>query len=92
MELLHNILSHQGQYAWGSPRRPKTLEALILHAVENLDGKVNLFLKLAKRHHDPHREGWTIIQRSFERPLFFGEADSSKGSTRGDTGGAMSTP
>lgn len=92
MELLHNILSHHGQYEWGSPRRPKTLEALILHAVENLDGKVNLFLKLAKRHPDPHREGWTIFHRSFERPLFFGEADSSKGSTGGDTGGAMSTP
>lgn len=92
MELLHNILSHHGQYEWGSPRRPKTLEALILHAVENLDGKVNLFLKLAKRHPDPHREGWTIFHRSFERPLFFGEADLSKGSTGGDTGGAMSTP
>ncbi|MFQ5803076.1 MAG: 3'-5' exoribonuclease YhaM family protein [Candidatus Methylomirabilales bacterium] len=79
MELLHNILSHHGQYEWGSPRRPKTLEALILHAVENLDGKVNLFLKLVKRHPDPHREGWTVFHRSFERALFFGEADSSRG-------------
>ncbi len=78
MELLHNILSHHGQYEWGSPRRPKTLEALILHAVENLDGKVNLFLKLVKQHPDPHREGWTIFHRSFERPLFFGGAEPSR--------------
>lgn len=78
MELLHNILSHHGQYEWGSPRRPKTLEGLILHAVENLDGKVNLFLKLVKQHPDPHREGWTIFHRSFERPLFFGEAEASR--------------
>ncbi|MFQ5960548.1 MAG: 3'-5' exoribonuclease YhaM family protein [Candidatus Methylomirabilales bacterium] len=79
MELLHNILSHHGQYEWGSPRRPKTVEALILHAVENLDGKVNLFLKLVKQHPDPHRGGWTVFHRSFERPLFFGEPESPGG-------------
>jgi 3'-5' exoribonuclease len=73
MELLHNILSHHGEYEWGSPRRPKTVEALILHAVENLDGKINLFSKLARHHPDPYREGWTVFHRSFERPLFFGE-------------------
>lgn len=79
LELLHNILSHHGQYEWGSPRRPKTVEALVLHAVENLDGKVNLFLKLAKHHPDPHRAGWTVYQRSFERPLFFGDPGSPGG-------------
>lgn len=79
LELLHNILSHHGQYEWGSPRRPKTLEALILHAAENLDGKVNLFLKLVRRHPDPHREGWTVFHRSLERPLFFGEVKSAQG-------------
>ncbi|MFQ5881306.1 MAG: 3'-5' exoribonuclease YhaM family protein [Candidatus Methylomirabilales bacterium] len=82
MELLHNLLSHHGEYEWGSPRRPKTMEALILHAVENLDGKVNLFLKLVKSHADPHRRGWTIFHRSFERPLFFGEIGSLGDSPR----------
>lgn len=76
MELLHNILSHHGQYEWGSPRRPKTVEALILHSVENLDGKVNLFQKLVKQHPDPHRGGWTVFDRSLERPLFFGDPQS----------------
>lgn len=79
MELLHNILSHHGQYEWGSPRRPKTVEALILHAAENLDGKINLFLRLVKQHPDPHRAGWTIFQRSLERPLFFGEPEPPEG-------------
>jgi 3'-5' exoribonuclease len=77
MELLHNILSHHGEYEWGSPRRPKTVEAMILHAVENLDGKINLFLKLATHRPDPYREGWTVFHRSFERPLFFGEPNTS---------------
>ncbi|MFQ5656527.1 MAG: 3'-5' exoribonuclease YhaM family protein [Candidatus Methylomirabilales bacterium] len=79
MELLHNILSHHGEYEWGSPRRPKTLEALILHAVENLDGKVNLFRKLATQHADPGRWGWTIFDRSVERPLYFGERQWPEG-------------
>ncbi|MFQ5846813.1 MAG: 3'-5' exoribonuclease YhaM family protein [Candidatus Methylomirabilales bacterium] len=79
MELLHNILSHHGQYEWGSPRRPKTLEALILHAVENLDGKVNLFRKLVKDRPDPYRPGWTIFHRNLERAVFFGEADPPEG-------------
>ena len=83
LELLHNILSHHGEYAWGSPRRPKTVEAMILHAVENLDGKINLFLKLARHHRDPYREGWTVFHRSFERPLFFGEPEAP-GETLGE--------
>lgn len=88
MELLHNILSHHGQYEWGSPRRPKTVEALILHAVENLDGKVNLFRKLVRQHADPHRGGWTLFHRSFERPLFFGEQESPEGGLGGEPGEA----
>jgi 3'-5' exoribonuclease len=71
MELLHNIVSHHGEYEWGSPRRPKTLEAMILHFVENLDGKVHLFLRLIKDHPDPQRRGWTLFHRSLDRPLFF---------------------
>src|SRR3974377_1922473 len=45
--LLHCILSHHGELEWGSPRRPKTLEALVLHYAEALDGKVNAFLVFA---------------------------------------------
>jgi hypothetical protein len=31
---------------------------------------------LVKQHPDPHRGGWTLFHRSFERPLFFGEPQS----------------
>ncbi|MBP5407247.1 HD domain-containing protein [bacterium] len=37
MDLIHVILSHHGQYEFGSPKRPKTLEALIVSACDNLD-------------------------------------------------------
>jgi 3'-5' exoribonuclease len=38
--LLHIILSHHGEYEFGSPRRPKTPEALLVHMVDNLDSKM----------------------------------------------------
>ncbi|MFW5782779.1 MAG: 3'-5' exoribonuclease YhaM family protein [Candidatus Muiribacteriaceae bacterium] len=38
--LRHMILSHHGQYEWGSPKMPKTIEALILHHADNLDSRI----------------------------------------------------
>jgi 3'-5' exoribonuclease len=41
IELKHLIISHHGQYDYGSPKRPKTLEAFILYYLDDLDAKVN---------------------------------------------------
>jgi 3'-5' exoribonuclease len=71
--LLHCILSHHGELEWGSPKRPKTLEAIVLHYAENLDGKVNSFLNFAKRYPDPHHPGWTQFNKALDRFLFFGQ-------------------
>jgi len=73
--LLHCILSHHGELEWGSPKRPKTLEALVLHYAEDLDGKVNAFLHFAETHPDPQRPGWTQFNRSLDRYLFFGREE-----------------
>lgn len=70
--LLHCILSHHGELEWGSPKRPKILEALVLHYAENLDGKVNAFLAFAQSHPDPQRPGWTRFNRTMDRYLYFG--------------------
>lgn len=37
--LCHCILSHHGQLDWGSPIEPKTIEAHIVHTVDNLEAK-----------------------------------------------------
>lgn len=74
--LLHCILSHHGELEWGSPRRPKTLEALILHYAEDLDGKVNSFLSFAQRHPDPQRPGWTQFNKALDRFLYFGREEA----------------
>lgn len=41
MLLKHLLLSHHGQYEYGSPKRPKTLEATILHYLDDMDSKIN---------------------------------------------------
>ncbi|MFC1582065.1 3'-5' exoribonuclease YhaM family protein [Planctomycetota bacterium] len=38
-EVLHMVLSHQGEPDWGSPVVPMTREALIIHFVDNMDAK-----------------------------------------------------
>lgn len=45
MHLRHLILSHQGTYEWGSPKMPQTLEAIILHYLDDMSAKVNIFRK-----------------------------------------------
>ena len=71
MLLKHMILSHHGELEYGSPKRPKTLEAILLHFVENMDSKANAFLEAI----GDLREGanWTDYQRMFERYLFAGK-------------------
>ncbi len=76
-QLLHNILCHHGELEWGSPKRPQTLEGLILHHVENLDGKVNQFQAFAREHADPDRPGWTTFIRALERHLYVGPAQGA---------------
>lgn len=78
--LLHCILSHHGELEWGSPKRPKTLEALVLHYAEDLDGKVSSFLNFAQSHPDPQHPGWTQFNKTLDRFLYFGRAEGEGGS------------
>lgn len=39
-QLLHILLAHHGEYEYGSPRRPKTPEALLVHMADLLDSKM----------------------------------------------------
>jgi len=41
LQLKHLLISHHGQYQWGSPRKPMTLEATMLHFLDNLDAKMD---------------------------------------------------
>jgi 3'-5' exoribonuclease len=46
LRLLHCILSHHGEQANGSPVVPKTLEAVVLHHVDNLSAQASAFSQI----------------------------------------------
>ncbi len=43
LHLLHMIASHHGELAFGSPVVPKTPEAMMLHFIDNMDAKLEMF-------------------------------------------------
>lgn len=67
--LSHMLLSHHGELEWGSPKRPCTLEALVLHHVDNLDAKTAGFLE-ASAAAGMVDEPWTDAVNLFRRPLY----------------------
>ncbi len=73
MRLRHAILSHHGELEWGSPKQPMTLEALILHHVDNLDAKLNSFLEVTERRVEGEGR-WTDMRNLFKRPLYVPKA------------------
>lgn len=69
MRLSHAMLSHHGELEWGSPRRPSTVEALLLHHADNLDAKAAGFLS-ATGGASVVEERWTDAANLFRRPLW----------------------
>jgi 3'-5' exoribonuclease len=67
--LLHVLLSHHGELEWGSPKRPSTLEALVLHHADNLDAKTVGFIEAASSA-GMVEEPWTDAANLFRRPLY----------------------
>ena len=67
----HLLLSHHGQYEFGSPKRPKFLEAVILNFIDDLDSKINGVLSHIDK--EPDREGlWTSYHRLYDRYFYKG--------------------
>ncbi|MCF8061363.1 MAG: HD domain-containing protein [Deltaproteobacteria bacterium] len=65
VRLKHLILSHHGELAFGSPKRPKFLEAFALHLADDLDAKMNGLRRFMDR--DRNDGAWTEFNRLFER-------------------------
>ncbi len=61
MQVEHLILSHHGQYEFGSPKLPMTAEAMALHYLDNLDAKMQAF-----REAQPADGNWTDKQWMFD--------------------------
>ena len=69
MLLKHMLLSHHGQYEFGSPKRPKTVEATILNYLDDLDSKINgIRTHMGKEIGSSSR--WTGYHRLYDRYFF----------------------
>ncbi len=68
--LRHIALSHHGEYEFGSPKKPKTLEALVIHFLDNLDAKLNGFILAVEK--DTQNGNWTSVVKAFDRQLYKG--------------------
>jgi 3'-5' exoribonuclease len=69
LELRHLILSHHGEFEYGSPKRPKTMEALAVHYMDDFDAKINAFQAFTANSSNADSD-WTTYNRFFERYLY----------------------
>jgi 3'-5' exoribonuclease len=67
--LKHFLLSHHGQYIWGSPKKPMTLEAVMLHFLDDMDAKVNGIQHFIKKE-VPEGARWSAYHRAFEQYFY----------------------
>jgi 3'-5' exoribonuclease len=95
--LEHMIISHHGQYDFGSPKLPMFPEALMLHYLDDLDSKMEAMRAHFER--EAELEGpWTSYNASLGRPLLDstkfmqGEKAPAAQSSAGDSGAQPATP
>jgi len=70
-EIKHMVISHHGEYEFGSPKLPMTLEAIALHHLDNLDAKIASFTQLIND--CPNVESnWTQYYANLGRKLYKG--------------------
>lgn len=78
LRLKHIIVSHHGEYEYGSPKLPMTLEAITLHLLDNLDAKLYSVAQIMKE--DAGGESaWTSYNQSLGRKFFKGKTAGSSG-------------
>ena len=70
--LKHLILSHHGQLEFGSPKRPKTVEAIMLSYLDDMDSKIQSVQSLIKK--EDNDSNWTGYHRLYERCIYKGSS------------------
>ena len=95
--LEHMIISHHGQYDFGSPKLPMFPEALMLHYLDDLDSKMEAMRAHFER--EAELEGpWTSYNASLGRPLLDskkflqGEKVPAAKTSADDSGAPAGTP
>lgn len=73
--VLHIILSHHGSLEHGSPVVPATREAVLVHMIDNLGGRLGSFDRLERNL--PAGESWSGFDRALSGSAYFGERTGS---------------
>jgi len=73
----HMLVSHHGACEFGSPKLPQTLEAVILHSLDDLDGKIQAIQNLPEK--EPGSK-WTAFHRAYGRSFFKANSQCDDGS------------
>ena len=68
LQILHIVLSHHGKLEFGSPVLPKTPEALLVHYLDDLDGKLEAMFRGIRE--DTGSGNWTPFSKSLDRMLY----------------------
>ena len=69
--VLHIILSHHGSLEHGSPVVPATREAVLVHMIDNLGGRLGSFDRLEREL--PAGESWSRFDRALSGSAYFGQ-------------------
>jgi 3'-5' exoribonuclease len=69
--IFHIVLSHHGTLENGSPVIPATREATLVHAIDNLGGKLGSFDRLERAL--PDGEAWSRFDRGIDSAAYFRE-------------------
>ena len=68
LQILHIVLSHHGRLEYGSPVLPKTPEALLVHYLDDLDGKLEAMFRGIRE--DSGVGAWTAYSRTMDRMIY----------------------
>ena len=71
VRLKHMIVSHHGQYEFGSPKLPMTLEAIALHHLDNLDARMHCAQQMIEEDVNTDSQ-WTVYNPAIGRKIFKG--------------------
>ena len=68
----HIMLSHHGEYEYGSPKRPKTIEAMIVHCADNTDSRIKIIeeVLVADTSNDTYAGYNRILNRNIRKTIF----------------------
>jgi 3'-5' exoribonuclease len=68
LQILHIVLSHHGKLEFGSPVLPKTPEAMLVHYLDDLDGKLEAMFRGIRE--DTGNGNWTPFSKSLDRMIY----------------------